>query len=310
MIVRENDAAPDSSVFDVAVVAVGYERRCRWVAEQHEIVAHHFIGLEFGFLTEGSYSENRAFFGKRKCTFLLGLSETATVEIAESILSNAPNNSIRIFLDVSSMSREMIANVSLALEVVSRKKRLEVFVAYAPSRFSNTHGPAPIRSARPIRPSLAGWSSQPDKPLGTIFGLGCESGLALGALQFLEPDKAWMFEPRGLDVRFDNAMKKANVHLGTIFDVTRFEYDIVGPTVARGRCESLLNAIDGYFRVIIVPFGPKIFAWVALATVVFAARKSVGVWTFSSKDQGVPVDRNAAGEVIWHNLTLDNGGAN
>ena len=40
------------------------------------------------------------------------------------------------------------------------------------------------RSASPIKRSLAGWSSQPEKPLGTIFGLGCESGLALGALQF------------------------------------------------------------------------------------------------------------------------------
>ncbi|WP_312406213.1 hypothetical protein [Rhizobium sp.] len=45
-------------------------------------------------------------------------------------------------------------------------------------------------------------------------------------------------------------------------------------------------------------------AWLALATVVFTERSSVGVWAFSSKEQAQLVDRAADGPIIWHSLTL------
>src|SRR5579884_1816068 len=132
-------------------------------------------------------------------------------------------------------------------------KGMLVTVAYAPSKFSAPYDPAPIRSANPIKPSLAGWSSRPETPLGAIFGLGCEPGLALGALQMLEPDKAWIFKPEGIDGRFDVAMKRANEHIEEIFDISAFTYDIAAPAFARGRLEALLNAVDRSFRLVIVP---------------------------------------------------------
>lgn len=117
-----------------------------------------------------------------------------------------------------------------------------------------------------------------------------------------------IFVPRGVDVRFDSSLAKANEHIDDIFEVTRFDYDILSPTVTRGRIEKLLNAIDRDFRVVAVPFGPKIFAWLMLSTVVFAGRRSgVGVWAFSSQEQTQVVDRAADGPIVWHNLSLANG---
>jgi len=304
MINSESDARPDELKFDFAIVAVGYERRCRWVTKQFAIEARSNWGLEFGFLADGSYRENRIYFEGLGFNIIVGLRDD-TVDLLTKAFLSSDSSSPSIFVDISSMSREMIANVALAIQRVQSQKMISVTIAYAPSKFSGPYAPAPIRLASPIKPSLAGWSSQPEMPLGAIFGLGCEPDLALGALQLLEPNKAWIFKPKGIDPKFDAAMKAANLHIEDIFDVSNFSYEISKPASARGRLEALLNAIEKSFRLIVVPFGPKIFAWLAISTVVFSGRGNVGVWAFSSKEHASIVDRDAEGHVIWHTLNLE-----
>jgi D12 class N6 adenine-specific DNA methyltransferase len=250
------------------------------------------------------YRDNRAYFEGLGFNIIIGLRDDAVDVLAKALLSG-DSATPSIFIDISSMSREMIANIALAIQRVRSEKTVSVAIAYAPSKFSGPYAPAPIRLASPIKPSLAGWSSQPEMPLGAIFGLGCEPDLALGALQLLEPNKAWIFKPKGIDPKFDAAMRAANLHIEDIFDVSNFSYEISKPASARGRLEALLNAIDKSFRLIIVPFGPKIFAWLAISAVVFSRRSNVGVWAFSSKEHGSIVDRDAEGQVIWHSLKLE-----
>lgn len=306
MIKSEDEAEPVKFDFDVSIVSVGFEQRCRWVTECKDIKAKRGVGLEFGFLADGSYTSNKAFFAQRGFKVINGLGVSAVNTIVEEIRVGCSEKSeVSVFVDISAMSREMIANVVLALKELSRTRAAKVTVAYAPSKYSGPYASAPIRLASPIKPALAGWSAFPELPVGALFGLGCDPGLALGALQFLEPKKAWVFSPKGIDPQFDKALHSANVHIEDIFDVTRFDYNISDPSQARGRLEVLLNAIDRDFRVVVVPFGPKIFAWLAIATVVFTGRSNVGVWAFSSKEQAQLVDRSADGPIIWHTLMLD-----
>lgn len=305
MITFESDAPPASYVFDVAVVAVGFERRCRWVTEKWGVRAACAIGLEFGFLAEKSYQENKAFFEGRSFNIINGIVGDVPAAIASAVNSAAKGNRpVTVFVDVSSMSREMIANVILGLERSNGAGSIQITISYAPSKYDGPYSSGPIRFASPIKPSLAGWSPRPEQPLGAIFGLGCESGLALGALQVLEPDKTWLFIPKGIDDKFDSDVLVANSHIHDIFDATFFEYEILKPSIARARFEALLNSLDGYFRVIAVPFGPKIFAWTTIATVVFGRKSEVGVWSFSSKEGADPIDREADGDVVWHNLHI------
>lgn len=304
MIRAETDKPPVELNFDVAIVAIGYEKRCRWIAENVRFTAITKVGLEFGFLTAGSYPANRAFFDGQGFTVLPGLQDSTAQLLANAIIGTAAAETKSVFVDISSMSREMIANVILAIQMSRDTQDITVTMAYAPSKFSGDYGPAPIRLASPIKPSLAGWSSQPEKPLGAIFGLGCEPGLALGALQVLEPNKAWLFKPKGVDPKFDAALKTANRDIDEIFDTSTFTYQILEPTATRGRFEGLLNAIDPSFRLIVVPFGPKVFAWLSMASVIFMRRNSIGVWAFSSKESALLVDRDAEGNVVWHSLVL------
>lgn len=305
MIQNENDNEPNDHFYDIAITAIGFEQRCRWVSETKNVRAKLGIGLEFGFLAEGSYQENHSFFKTLGFTIIRGLHDdpvNSLISLVDEV--SFEKNELKVFIDISAMSREMIANTVLFLEKLRLKHTLYVTTSYAPSKFTGAYKPAPIRLASPIKPSLAGWSAYPDRPVGALFGLGCEPGLALGALQFLEPKKAWIFSPIGIDSNFDSELKIANEHINDIFDITQFEYQIQNPTITRGKIEALLNAVDRDFRMVLIPFGPKIFAWLCLVTVVHTKRRSTGVWAFSSKEDALIVDRKAEGPIVWHNFIL------
>lgn len=301
----ENIDIPDLLSFDICIVAVGYERRCSWVYKTCGLSGSTRIALDFGFLTGGSYSDNRSYFETVGFAIRRGIGSQAVCDILEAVGDfDWSNHSPRVFVDVSSMSREMIANVLLALEKFRAGRSLSICASYAPAKFGTDYTPGPIMVASPIRPEFAGWTSEPERPLGAILGLGCEPGLALGALQMLEPMKVWTFSPSGVDEKFDQALLKANEFIPDIFDVTGFTYDLNDPSIARGRFEALLNAVEGDFRLVAIPFGPKLFAWLVMATTLLGSRKDVGVWAFSSKEAGLAADREAAGPVIWHNFTV------
>jgi hypothetical protein len=304
MISLETDNPPSSFEFDVAIAAVGYEPRCRWVVEQTGTRAETQIALSFGFLEQGAFAENLSFFRDRSFDTLQGLSASTVEDICDRVSRSFTGRNIRIFVDISCMSREMIANIALAVRQLAESFDISISVAYAPSHFEGDYPTAPIRRSGPIKPELAGWSAQPEKPLGTIFGMGCERNLALGALQVLEPNTGWTFYPHGVDPRFDAAVEAANPHVREIFNVVRVGYDIREPTVARARFEVLLRSVEQDYRLIVVPFGPKIFSWCALATIIFNDRNDVGVWTFSSREHASLVDRTAEGPIIWHQLQL------
>jgi hypothetical protein len=305
MILDEEVGGPTTSAFDVAVAAVGYEQRCRYVVGEFDVTAEWAIGLEFGFLKEASYSDNRRFFDERGWQTLSAQDPSSFKTITDAIVRSAKGDAgCRVFLDISAMSREMMASVALAIRDAQKEVSVVLTIAYAPAEFGQSYGSAPIRLSAPVKPELAGWSSRPDRPLGVIMGLGCEPGLALGALQVLEPHKAWLHRPRGFDERFNTALDLANEHVADIFDVTEFDYEIRDPDITRGKIEALLNSLGGSFRVICIPFGPKIFAWLILTTVIFQERREIGIWSFSSREHAEAVDRPVSGEVVWYTATL------
>jgi hypothetical protein len=108
--------------------------------------------------------------------------------------------------------------------------------------------------------------------------------------------------PIGIDASFDASLLEANEGIEDIFDATRFGYDIAQPSMLRAKFEALLNSVNGDYRTICIPFGPKIFAWACLSTLIFKQRHEIGVWAFSSLEQGHATNRQAKGPIIWHTL--------
>ena len=124
--------------------------------------------------------------------------------------------------------------------------------------------------------SEAGWG------LATLIGLGYEPDLALSAQQVLDPAETWLGIPRSDDGHFDDEVATAN---GILLDVVDAQniwlYDVADPATTFFVLESIVSGLRRSHNVVLVPFGPKMFA-VACLLVSLVHRMEVGVWRLSA----------------------------
>jgi len=134
--------------------------------------------------------------------------------------------------------------------------------------------------------------------LAAIIGTGYEYGRALGILEYLEPSAAWIFNPTGVDDKYDKALTRVNKDLYTLIPRSQVSHYNIDETLACfERIESLVFGLRERSRVLLCPFGPKIFALVCLL-VAEIHRPKVTVWRVSGEQSEDPTDYVAAGPII------------
>ncbi len=209
------------------------------------------------------------------------------------------SSSPRIAVDISSMSRTRIAQTSECLARADEGPLIRADFLYAPAKYSSPGAlDAPIVSRGPVTEYFAGWSSRPDLVVALVLGLGYERDRAIGVMEYLEPGVAVAFVATAEDGRYLKALKKANDALwDTKPNPLEIQYDLARPFDCFARLNSLADGLAGSYRPIIVPFGPKLFALVALLVAV-ANYPRVGVWRFSAGSYDQAVQRVASGRVV------------
>lgn len=195
---------------------------------------------------------------------------------------------LRVAVDISSMTRQRIADTMLALYVDSGVP-VDIDWLYAPA----AHGVAvdskvQIRINEPIR-GFEGWGDPADA-VTCVVGAGFEGDLALGVIDELEPADTWIFKPLGYPT--------GN---GALFDSVSDdhvqEYRPEQPYRTLLRLDSLVGELVLHKRVVILPLGPKIFALLALI-IGLSNRREVVVWRLSADSGRIPFDQGAAGPIV------------
>lgn len=290
-----------SGPFDLLVVCLGYETRSLYIAERYAGAATKKIAVSFQDRQVGRYDYNRSFYTSNNFEILVfDPGELAKVfRVAVAQLSRQSMSGTRILVDISSMSRPMIASVVLALTQACEQQPLDVVFAYCPAVFTKPSDQRqPVTVSQPVTPEFAGWSNQPDKPVAAIAGLGFEFDQALGAIEYLEPAVAWTFIPFGEDSRYDRAVQKANRELLATLDPEKIvRYDVANPYQSFAELESLTYGLLDNNRPVLIPFGPKIFSLLSFIVAAIHA-PNVTVWRVSGEQVGIPDDRVASGNVI------------
>ncbi|SFV32914.1 hypothetical protein [Hyphomicrobium facile] len=295
---------------DLFIGAIGYERRARFALEKFskksETKIGAFIGLEFPFHQVLDYSENLELFRSMNASTIPGCEHGTTEELVKRFSATAGLDShpLTLIVDISVMSRQMMANVICAIDRFSMDREIAIHAVYAPATFEKPPITPPMRFAGPVRAEFAGWSSRPDSPLCLIMGLGYEENLALGAISYLEPGRTVLFLPRGLDRRYIPLVREESKKISSHIPAINLEYNLTewgsSLNLLRRVCEQLL--VDG--RVVIVPFGPKVFAWNAMLLSLIDGFREVSVWRFSAEDDAEPQNRHPAGEIIRVDLSV------
>jgi hypothetical protein len=281
--------------FDIALAAVGYETRSRYVFETRPLNSKIKAGAAFDVQQVLAFDDNLAWY--RSNGFIVDVvtdSEYAAWFQSSVEKADSPKDSLRVVVDISSLSRVRIADIISVARRFAGTVKLIIDFVYSLALFTPPPtGESSNSHVGPVTNDFAGWWSDPDRRLSVVVGVGYEQDKALGAVEYLEAQDIWVFEPRSVIEQYTVALQTANATLMSMTDPNhRFTYRVQDPLDCFSRMQSLVQGLIVTNNVVLLPFGPKL---IVLCSLIVAARdKRVAVWRVSAQASEAPVDRHGS----------------
>jgi hypothetical protein len=295
-------------IFNLAIGAIGYERRARHALRELQPIADVGIGLEFQDRQMYDFKQNKKAFEQSGFVSFPATTDSVRAVLTDWMPEGSRVNSYRVWVDISSMTRPLIATI--CYELWSRTAKagavVEASFVYSQAEFSPPapdYGPIAYKGA--VIPEFAGWADDPSIPCAAIFGIGYEVGLALGALEDLEPAEAWAFRPTGHVAAYDREIDKSNSDfLGELDPNHVLRYDVNSPLQLFSSLESVVYGSLSSRRVVIIPFGLKLFA-LGGCLVALQHFPRVNVWRVSGETLTKAVNRVPNGWISQVDVVFD-----
>jgi len=263
--------------YEVGFFAIGYERRSRFVAEKLASKTDRLCGFEYD-TTALAFDENHMWAKEhgvqieRLNAYRVDRDGRFRNLVAKYLRPEPSGQMKRIFVDVSSMDRSLIARLLNSI-FTTVDPPFNLRVCYSPAIFVEpSYEFVPARECAAAIPELSGNLGIHQSSLTLVLGLGFEYGVSLGLLEQFEPDSAVIFMPTGTDDKYDEAVRKANFNFD--FGIENAElsrYRVDQPFALFDSLYSITSNASNLHRVIIAPNGPKIFAAVATVVGLFRA---------------------------------------
>lgn len=296
---------------DLCVGCVGYESRSRHLLQTARLAGEKKCAFVFENNRVLDFQKNMEAFRQGGYMSLpandVGINQF--LELAKSGHRDIfERRQLSILIDISSMSRLLMASICFKLMILSKAldSTITVDFVYSLAAFGKLpKATGPLVNDGPVIDELAGWPSNPGAPCALVMGIGYEEDLALSVLEQLEAAKIWVFRPKDHALEYDLAIDERNKGLfEEIPSESIIRYSIFDPYWLYVSIESLVGLSLPSYNVIVVPLGPKIFA---LMSMLASLRHypSVGFWRISCGDNLQPVDRKATSHVICSRVVFD-----
>jgi hypothetical protein len=298
--------------YDGFLASLGFEQRSREIPEAVGAPGHRVAVPFSDRQDEEEYDTNQAWFAEHQwqqpeceeASYAACVADWLTQASADA------SETIRVGVDVSSMSRRRMAAVVEHLMTVSLDARLEVDFLYTPAEFDepSEEEEPPVLDVAPVSGFFAGWWSALDFPLRVIIGVGYEFERASSAINALEPFETQVYIPEGEDDQYMTEVIKANKGLmeteGVIQETVN--YRVPDPFSCLQRLESSLVRLKGERRVALVPLGPKIFS-ICVMLVAGLYPESTQVIRVSAGDRQEATNRRSNRTVCGLTVTMEPG---
>ena len=245
--------------YDLFITTVGYERRARYIAEHFRPKAEIKVACGFRDQQVLEYSRNSDFF-KSQGFEVEHPPEAGYSDWAQAVLRRVPSDrsSIRVLVDISSVTRFRMATLLVQLRECRRAK-LTISFVYSLAAF--TPPPEIIQAnshVGPVTPEFAGWWEEPDRALVAVVGLGYEEDKALGAVEHLQAAEVWTFVPVSEVTAYSPALVRANrTLLEGVPPNHQLAYRVQDPLACFARLESLTFGLSQERNPVLLPFGPE-----------------------------------------------------
>lgn len=281
VIIDESGVASALS-FDLAIIGFGKSVRHSYLLSQlGKSAAKAVIAVTTGPIDEQTLKRLDRQFG---AVAVDALQAEASIQDLTNEAAKRDDKSFSVFIDVSCLSRTNMGGIFSAIKEAALVATVKLSVGYCLARYSpppDNRNPA-NRKVSPVHPTFSGWTAGPYRPVDVVVALGYEKGKALGAVEYLEPSRRWIFVPNSPETKFLKAVKAHNREL-TSGDVgVQIDYEVLRP---RDTYFSLLSLVVGLLseaRPVLLPFGPRIFFAVSL--LVAMTVEEAAVWHVDGDD--------------------------
>lgn len=278
-------------IYDLAVVACGYERRSSYLARQG-LQGSLQLAVDLGARNLCSRESNELELLE------LGWTLSPIEEVLFAIAAAGPGSTAAV--DISALPRTALARIVTEFATHGGFSHVDFF--YATGEFSSSVQAAResvTLTAAPVAAAFAGSLRAASIPIGLVMGIGVEPYRAAGLTELLEPARVWQFVAQGGDSRFDELLTSVRAGLGVAPQgTTAVGYPIQSLRETHSRISSLIFSQSSKFRMILAPSGPKIFALACLLASL-EADPSIrpAVWRVGNASHGTCIDVVEAGAV-------------
>ncbi|WP_206646013.1 hypothetical protein [Pseudoalteromonas phenolica] len=212
-------------------------------------------------------------------------------------IKSSNDDTTKIGIDISLIDRKTLAGLFSTLAKVALKYQFEIRIIYTLAEYTPPSGEShPNNNVKPVSNFFSGWSSRPGLPILSIVGLGYERDKAIGAVEFLESSEAFLYLPKSNEQRYYSDVMKGNKRLIECYpDNHQFAYDLESPTQTILSLDAVINAYKNKFKIVLLPFGPKLFY--ALSLIISVHHPEISVWHVSGEqdDTDSTQDRSVSG---------------
>lgn len=267
--------------FDLVIAACGYETRARHMLESRSVQSTRMVAIGYGHGHDIAFEDNKRAFVKHGFEFedVDDDSFETYIEVLIREVRGQPGRRISVLLDISCFSRIRLA---LILEALTASGAFVLDVFYSLAAFCPPNDKEPkSQYLCPVTDHFSGWTGDADNAVVLISGLGYEQMMALGIMEHIDPYESWLFFPRSPISSYDEAVKVSNsLLLQEISPSNVLEYPVMDGTVLLRKMLSLVNSLRQNYRCIVMPLGPKVFAFCALLT--GCVYRDISVWRASA----------------------------
>lgn len=287
--------------FDLAIIAFGRSARHGYILSQLAKPAA-VIATTTGPVDEQAVKR----FEKQTGASVVDLSYAET--LIRTLAGNAAkqgNQTVSIFVDVSCLSRTHMGGLFSAIKDAAQTVTVRLSVGYCLARYSpppDSRNPA-NRKVSPVHPTFSGWTAGPHRPVDVVVSLGYEKGKALGAVEYLEPNRRWIFVPNSPETKFLKTVKAHNRELTSGGGGVQIDYEVLRPRETYFSLLSLVVGLLSEARPVLLPFGPRIFF--AISLLVAMTVEEAAVWHVDGDDDSSAELQQSSGHAVVMSCAID-----
>ncbi|TMP23750.1 transcription elongation factor GreB [Pseudoalteromonas rubra] len=200
---------------------------------------------------------------------------------------------ITISLDISLIDRKTLAEIISIIGKATLNSPIQILLIYSLAKYTPPSGEYVINSSvKPVSPFFSGWAQRPGLPTLSIVGLGYEKDKALGAVEYIESSDNFLFFPQSAEKEYSSDVEVMNEALiKSAKSKELMKYNVEQPTDTLYSLDSILSSVKNKYKVVLFPFGPKIFYALSLLAAIIHPEASVWYVSGECGDKDSSQDR-------------------